>query len=98
MHLELAPRLGLAAEAAGSTIESGGYDTNPLIHPFADFNGRVCRLFLRWLLRRDLPSVVVAPRPEPSQAYLAAVRAADRRDWHPLVEVWRVRLFEARVA
>ena len=99
-HFELAPRLGLAAEAAGSAIESGEYGTNPSMHPFADFDGRVCRLFLRWLLRRlDLPSVVMAPRPETSRAYLVDVRAADRRDWwHPLVEVWRVRLSEARVA
>lgn len=62
------------------------------IHPFADFNGRVTRVFLRLLLRRlDLPLVRLAPASESSPAYLAALRAADRADFKPLMAIWRER-------
>lgn len=63
------------------------------IHPFADFNGRVTRLFLRLLQRRlDLPDVDLVPDPEHPQPYFEALRAGDRRDWKPLAELWRRRL------
>lgn len=63
------------------------------IHPFADFNGRVTRAWLREILSRlDLPPVQLAPSEEPARSdYLSALRAADRNDWRPLVEVWRRR-------
>lgn len=63
------------------------------IHPFADFNGRVTRVWLRECLRRlDLPPVQLAPMEEPRRGdYLAALRAADRSDWRPLMEIWRER-------
>jgi CRISPR-associated endonuclease/helicase Cas3 len=62
------------------------------IHPFADFNGRTTRLFLRLLLRRlDLPAVDLAPGPRQARPYFEALRAGDRRDWRPLMQVWRHR-------
>ncbi len=64
------------------------------IHPFADFNGRTTRVFIDWLTRRlDLPDV--DPTPDEGAAtdqYLAALRAADRHNWQPLMAVWRERL------
>ncbi len=64
------------------------------IHPFADFNGRVTRVWLREiLLRLDLPPVRLAPIQERDvEQYLAALRAADRNDWRPLMDIWRKRL------
>jgi CRISPR-associated endonuclease/helicase Cas3 len=64
------------------------------IHPFADFNGRVARLWLWELLRRlDLPPVSLADTEAAArQRYLAALRAADARDYRPLAQVWRDRL------
>jgi len=60
------------------------------IHPFADFNGRATRVFLSELLRRlNLPAI--DPTPDPgaaTQHYLAALDAADRRDWEPLKMTW----------
>ncbi len=63
------------------------------IHPFADFNGRAARVWLNELLRRiELPPVQLAPATEPARSeYLAALRAADRNVWRPLMEVWRGR-------
>lgn len=64
------------------------------IHPFVDFNGRVARLLADWLAQRlGLPDV--DPTPEDAKAverYLSALRAADRRDWRPLMEIWRERI------
>lgn len=67
------------------------------IHPFADFNGRLARLWLWELLRRlRLPPVeLVNPVPAAAQAYLAALRAADQQDYHPLEALWRQRLADA---
>ncbi|MBI2960113.1 MAG: Fic family protein [Betaproteobacteria bacterium] len=66
------------------------------IHPFADFNGRVTRVWLREILRRlDLPPVCLAPvEPASRQVYLSALGAGDRNDWGPLMEVWRGRFEE----
>lgn len=63
------------------------------IHPFADFNGRVTRLFLTELLRRlDLPNVELAPMEQPNRAkYLQALRAADKLEWEPLIKFWEIR-------
>lgn len=59
------------------------------IHPFADFNGRATRVWLREILRRlDLPPVQLAPEEKPARdEYLNALRAADRGDWRPLTQV-----------
>lgn len=66
------------------------------IHPFADFNGRVSRLFLRLLIRRlDLPDVDLVADPDRPQAYFAALHAADQRDWQPLRALWRQRIGQA---
>lgn len=64
------------------------------IHPFRDFNGRTIRLFLVELLRRlDLPEVILAAESEGErQTYFQALEAADKKDWSPLVEIWRKRL------
>jgi CRISPR-associated endonuclease/helicase Cas3 len=66
------------------------------IHPFADFNGRVSRVFISELLRRlDLPAIDPTPEPgPPTKRYLAALAAADARNWQPLKAIWRER-FEA---
>lgn len=62
------------------------------IHPFADFNGRTTRVWLRLLLRRlDLPWVDLLPERGAEQGYLSALRAADRNDWQPLIDLWRQR-------
>jgi CRISPR-associated endonuclease/helicase Cas3 len=67
------------------------------IHPFADFNGRVTRVFIDLLTRvLKLPDVDPTPDPgEPTAHYLAALRAADRNDWRPLMDIWRRRIEEA---
>ena len=67
------------------------------IHPFADFNGRVTRVWLREILRRlDVPPVQLAPSDEPARTeYLSALRAADRSDWRPLMQIWRKRFEDA---
>jgi CRISPR-associated endonuclease/helicase Cas3 len=63
------------------------------IHPFADFNGRATRVFIDWLTRRlDLPDVDPTPdEGEATERYLAALRAADHRNWQPLMAIWRER-------
>lgn len=68
------------------------------IHPFRDFNGRTIRVFLIELLRRlDLPRVELAPQTESGRVeYFAALEAADRRDWYPLTDIWKVRLTNAQ--
>lgn len=64
------------------------------IHPFTDFNGRVARAFIDWLTRRlHLPDVDPTPDAgEASERYLEALRAGDRRQWQPLMGIWRERL------
>ncbi|MFH0783508.1 MAG: CRISPR-associated helicase Cas3' [Pseudomonadota bacterium] len=63
------------------------------IHPFADFNGRVTRVFLRLLLHRlDLPAVDLLPPQEEWQEYLAALADADRLNWQALMFIWQQRL------
>lgn len=64
------------------------------IHPFPDLNGRMSRLWLTEILRRlELPPVdVVPPGAEFRARYLAALSAADRRDWAPLMALWQERL------
>lgn len=63
------------------------------IHPFTDFNGRVTRVFIDWLTRRlNLPDVDPTPDPgEATERYLTALRAADQRNWQPLMVIWRER-------
>lgn len=67
------------------------------IHPFADFNGRVSRVFIDLLTRvLKLPDVDPTPDPgEPTARYLVALRAADRNDWRALMDIWRRRIEEA---
>ena len=94
--LDLQARLSAAGKSGGEILlEALAFAEGRLlvIHPFADFNGRVTRVWLREILRRlDLPPVQLAPADESARAeYLAALRAADRNDWGPLVEIWRSR-------
>ncbi len=95
---DLQVRLSAASEADGTLLEALAFAEGRLlsVHPFADFNGRVTRVWLREILRRlDLPPVQLAPNAEPARSqYLAALRAADRNDWRLLMEVWKKR-FEA---
>lgn len=67
------------------------------IHPFADFNGRVARLWLWEILRRaELPPARLAATESAAvQSYLAALRRADAHDYRPLEEIWRQRLAAA---
>jgi CRISPR-associated endonuclease/helicase Cas3 len=69
------------------------------IHPFRDFNGRTIRVFLAELLRRlDFPLVNLAPEKDEARAlYFAALEAADRRDWQPLIAIWSQRIAEAAI-
>jgi len=64
------------------------------IHPFADYNGRVTRVFIDLLTRAlKLPDVDPTPaQGEPTAHYLAALRAADRNDWRALMDIWRRRI------
>lgn len=64
------------------------------IHPFPDLNGRMSRLWLTEILRRlQLPPVdVVPPSAQFRARYLSALSAADRRDWAPLMALWKERL------
>jgi CRISPR-associated endonuclease/helicase Cas3 len=67
------------------------------IHPFADFNGRLARLWLWELLRRlKLPPVNLAPQNRTAaDVYLQALRSADGKDFRPLAELWIQRLTES---
>ena len=67
------------------------------IHPFTDFDGRTIRPFLRELLRRlDFPRVILEPDTDAGRAAcFTALEAADRRDFQPLVDLWRDRLAHA---
>jgi CRISPR-associated endonuclease/helicase Cas3 len=64
------------------------------IHPFADFNGRVTRLWLSEIIQRlRLAPLILAPEGhENVQAYLQALRAADMRDFEHLEKIWMFRL------
>ena len=67
------------------------------IHPFADFNGRLTRLWLWEILRRlQLPPVNLAPKDKlTTDTYLTALRAADQRDFQPLARLWMQRLADS---
>lgn len=64
------------------------------IHPFADFNGRLVRLWLWELLRRlKLPPVQLVPRDQAeTEIYLSTLRAGDQKDFQPLAHLWMQRL------
>ena len=98
--LDLQARASIAGEAAENLLETLAFAEGRLlfIHPFADFNGRVTRVWLREILRRlDLPPVQLAPTEEPARSeYLAALRAADRNDRRPLMEIWERRFEDVR--
>ena len=95
--------LDLAARGAGAVpgdqnlfVETLAFAEGRLlsIHPFQDFNGRVTRLWLAEILRRaDWPLPDLVPGDEAGRKiYFDALAAADGRDYHPLVEIWRERL------
>lgn len=93
---DLAARWPAAAEAVTDlTLEFLAFAEGRFlsVHPFRDFNGRTVRLFLLEVLRRlDLPRVVLAPQDPAGRArYFTALEAADRREWEPLLEIWRDR-------
>lgn len=92
---DLAARLASSATDDALQLEALAFAEGRLlsIHPFADFNGRVTRLFLRLLLRRlDLPGIDLLPTREGTDAYLDALAAGDRSDWQPLAIIWAQRL------
>ena len=94
---DLAARgVGAAPEDDNLFIEALAFAEGRLlsIHPFLDFNGRVTRLWLAEILRRaqwPLPDLAPDDAGE-KQIYLRALAAADRRDYRPLLEIWRERL------
>lgn len=92
---DLAARLGFLPNGPDETLlEALAFAEGRFlsIHPFADFNGRVTRVFLRLLLRRlDLPAVALVPADEDLAPYLAALAASDARNWQPLTNIWRQR-------
>ena len=66
------------------------------VHPFADFNGRLTRLWLWELLRRlGMPPVALVPEPHDLAAYLAALRAGDADDYRVLTMLWKERIAHA---
>jgi len=87
---------GLSAEPDDLWLEALAFAEGRLlsIHPFADFNGRLTRVFLDLLTRRlNLPDIDPTPAPGiDTERYLDALRAADRHDWRPLMAIWRQRL------
>ena len=92
---DLAARLDQGGGVSDVLLETLAFAEGRLlsIHPFADFNGRVTRLFLRELLRRlDIPVMNLAPTHAGLESYLAALRAADATRWQPLMDIWRSRL------
>jgi len=92
---DLAARLEHAAADNALQLEALAFAEGRLlsIHPFADFNGRITRLFLRLMLRQlDLPGLDLLPSPAATDAYLAALAAGDRCDWRPLMAIWVQRL------
>jgi CRISPR-associated endonuclease/helicase Cas3 len=94
--LDLAERLAhLPAEPDDLWLEALAFAEGRLlsIHPFADFNGRVTRVFIDWLTRRlHLPDINPTPAEgAATERYLAALRAGDRRHWQPLMAIWRER-------
>lgn len=92
--LDLTARLAASTAHDDLLLEALAFAEGRLlsIHPFADFNGRATRLFLRLLLRRlDLPLVDLLPPPGNAERYFEALRAGDRRHWAPLCAVWRQR-------
>ena len=92
---DLEARLQSCADSDSLLLEALAYAEGQLlsIHPFADFNGRVTRVFLSLLLiRLDLPAAFLLPSEAEKASYLLALRAADQMDWAPLMEIWRERL------
>ncbi|MBA2591325.1 MAG: Fic family protein [Gammaproteobacteria bacterium] len=86
---------GLAGTLDDRTLECLAFAQGRLlwIHPFADFNARLTRVFLAELLQRlGMPALDPTPDPGPNtERYLQALKAADRADWGPLVTIWRGR-------
>lgn len=92
--LDLAARLAAAADQDDQLLETLAFAEGRLlsIHPFADFNGRTTRLFLRLMLHRlDLPLVELLPPVDQPEPYFQALRAGDQRNWQPLSAIWRAR-------
>ena len=92
---DLEVRLQSCGESDNLLLEALAFAEGRLlsIHPFADFNGRVTRVFLSLLLiRLDLPAALLLPSEAEKANYLLALRAADQLDWAPLMEIWRERL------
>ena len=91
--LDLQARLeGIETQDDARLLETLAFAEGRLlgIHPFADFNGRVTRLFLSELMRRlNLPAIDPTPDSGPAtRQYLAALAAADRNDLAPLKTIW----------
>lgn len=95
--LNLATRIEhLSGEADDRLLELLAYAEGEFlsIHPFPDLNGRISRLWLLEILRRlQLPPVTVVPVGARFRVrYFDALAAADRRDWRPLMDLWKERL------
>jgi len=91
-------RAHLDAPAGGAPLDALAFAEARLLYirPFAAFNGRATRLWLREILRRlGLPAIQIAPLTAAArERHLAALRAHDRGDPRPLADLWRDR-FEA---
>ncbi len=92
---DLQARLSALGDTGELLLEALAFAEGRLlsIHPFADFNGRAARAWLREILRRlDLPPVQLVPGEDAARIeYLSALRVVDRADWRPLMEIWRRR-------
>jgi CRISPR-associated endonuclease/helicase Cas3 len=84
-YAELAPHLATRVQALQSAIVRGEYD------------GRVLDEDLLLERHRRICADLIPDLAGRWRSYLAALRAADRNDWRPLMDIWRERFEESDI-